>query len=45
MRLLTRAERNTWLTLQDARISRCPGCDDWRWDHACARCRSTAVAA
>ena len=30
------------LTLQDARISVCPGCADWCWDRHCVRCDGVA---
>lgn len=34
-----------WLVTQDARISRCPGCDDWQWDKTCNRCTTQQKAA
>lgn len=43
--LRARLEREARLTRQDARISRCPGCDDWCWDKKCTRCNVKAVAA
>ena len=27
-----------WRVRLDARINRCPGCDQWRWDDICAAC-------
>ncbi len=27
-----------WLERLDARIDRCPGCDEWRWDQRCNKC-------
>jgi len=27
-----------WRVRLDARITRCPGCDQWRWDGVCAAC-------
>ena len=35
-----RTERSThgWRTRLDARITRCPGCDQWRWDGVCSAC-------
>ena len=27
-----------WRVRLDARITRCPGCDQWRWDGVCATC-------
>ena len=27
-----------WKVRLDAHISRCPGCDQWRWDGVCATC-------
>lgn len=33
----------TWRDQLDARINRCPGCDDWRWDHHCPRCDTTTT--
>lgn len=27
-----------WKSRLDARIDRCPGCDEWRWDRRCGQC-------
>lgn len=36
--------RTDWRTTLDARISICPGCDDWRFDGKCSRCDAARVA-
>lgn len=35
-------QRN-WRERLDARIQRCPGCDDWCWDGDCRRCVPVAT--
>ena len=32
-----------WLQRLDARIDRCAGCDQWRWDRECSRCDNKAT--
>lgn len=39
------ARIHDWRARLDARISRCPGCDQWCWDHQCPTCTTTEGAA
>jgi rRNA maturation protein Nop10 len=34
----------TWRERLDARIDRCPGCDQWRFDQKCSQCGQTEQA-
>jgi len=42
---IARGRVSMQLERQDARISRCPGCDDWQWDKTCNRCTTLQKAA
>lgn len=37
--------RIDWRTRLDARITRCPGCDQWQWDNHCGHCMAERTSA